>query len=106
MIDSRKIDEIVGKIVHGYHPDKIIMFGSYAAGNYDSHSDLDLFLVKDSEIPRPQRGIEVRKLLRGSKTPIDLIVYTPKEIEKEITSMYSFVSEVFKTGKLLYERTA
>lgn len=54
MIGKEKISEIVDKIASGYDPDKIILFGSYAAGNPNEHSDLDLFLIKDNDLPRPQ----------------------------------------------------
>jgi len=64
------------------NPDKIILFGSYATGNPNENSDLDLFVIKETDFPRPQRTVQVRKMLYGSMVPIDLIVYTPKEIEE------------------------
>lgn len=104
MIENNKISEIVRKIASGYNPDKIILFGSYATGNPNKDSDLDLFVVKDTILPRPQRTVEVRKMLYGSLIPIDLIVYTPKEIDESKDNKYSFVYEVLNTGKVLYER--
>ncbi|MFH1005344.1 MAG: nucleotidyltransferase domain-containing protein [Bacteroidota bacterium] len=104
MIKQDKISEIVNKIVYSYNPEKIILFGSYANGNPNENSDLDLFVIKDTDISRPQRSIHVRKLLWGAMIPIDLIVYTPKEIEESKENKYSFVYEVLNTGKTLYER--
>lgn len=104
MIEQAKISEIVDKIVYSYNPDRIILFGSYANGNPNENSDIDLFVIKDTNIPRPQRSIHVRRLLWGSMIPIDLIVYTPKEIEESKGNKYSFVYEVLSTGKTLYER--
>ncbi len=104
MIAKEKISEIVNKIASGYDPDKIILFGSYATGNPNDDSDLDLFIIKDSNIPRPQRSVHVRRLLFGSMIPIDLIVYTPKELEESKKSKYSFVNEVLNSGKTIYER--
>ena len=106
MIAKEKISEIVNKIASGYDPDKIILFGSYAAGYPNENSDLDLFIIKDSDLPRPQRSVQVRKLLFGSMVPIDLIVYTPKELEESKKSHYSFVNEVLNSGKTLYERVS
>lgn len=105
MIKQEKISEIISKIALGYNPDKIILFGSYAIGNPDENSDLDLFVIKNSELPRPQRIVQVRKMLYGAMIPIDLVVYTPSEIEEAKENKYSFVNEVLKTGKILYERT-
>ena len=104
MIEKEKIAEIVNKIVSGYNPDKIILFGSYATGNANEDSDLDLLVIKDSYIPRPQRTIQVRRMLYGSMIPIDLIVYTSKEIDESKENRFGFVHEVLITGKTLYER--
>ena len=104
MIGSDKISEIINKIVLGYNPDKIILFGSYAAGNPNDDSDLDLFVIKESDLPRPQRTVQVRKMLYGSMVPIDLIVYTPQEINDSKENKFSFVYKVLSTGKTLYER--
>jgi predicted nucleotidyltransferase len=105
MIEKDKIDEIIKMIINGYNPDKIILFGSYAIGNPNENSDLDLFVIKDSDLLRPQRTTFVRKMIAGAMVPIDLIIYTPKEIEETIENKYSFVYEVINTGKILYERT-
>ena len=106
MIGKEKITEIVDKIASGYNPDKIILFGSYATGNPNEDSDLDLFVIKDTDLPRPQRTVLVRKMLYVSMIPIDLIVFTPKEIDESKENKFSFVYEVLTTGKTLYERAS
>ena len=104
MISKDKISEIVNKIAAGYNPEKIILFGSYAEGRPSKNSDVDLFVIKDSELPRPQRTMQLRKMLFGSKIPMDVIVYTPNEVESEKDEKYSFVYEVLNSGKTVYER--
>ena len=104
MITKEKISEIVRRIATGYDPDKIILFGSYADGKPDVHSDIDIFVIKQSELSRPERTIQLRKLLFGIGVPMDIIVYTPKEVNSEIDSKYSFVNEVLTTGTTVYER--
>ena len=104
MIGTDKISEIVNKIASGYNPEKIILFGSYANGTPNEDSDLDLFVIKESDLPRPQRTAHFRKMIYGSMVPIDLIVYTPKEVAESKENRYSFVYKVLNTGKILYER--
>ncbi len=104
MITDNKISEIVKKIASGYNPEKIILFGSYASESASEDSDVDIFVIKKSELPRPQRTMQLRKLLLGSQIPMDLIVYTPNEVEKEKDEKYSFVYEVLNSGKTVYER--
>lgn len=104
MIEENKINEIVNKIVLGYQPDKIILFGSYAVGNATEHSDLDLLVVKNSSDPRPHRSAQVRKMLFGMQVPIDILVYTPDEIDNSKEDKYSFIYQILSTGKTLYDQ--
>lgn len=104
MISQEKISEIVSKIVFSYNPDRIILFGSYANGTPNEDSDLDLLIVKNTDMPRPERIIQLRKSLWGSMIPIDLIVYTPNEINDSKDKKSSFIYEVINTGRILYER--
>ena len=106
MIETKQINDIVNRIANNYNPDKIILFGSYATGTPNEDSDLDLFVIKETDLPRPQRAVVVRKMLYGSMIPIDLIVYTPKEIEESKGNKFSFVYEVLNTGMTLYERAS
>lgn len=104
MKNNTKIFQIVEKIVNNYDPEKILLFGSYAKGNADIDSDLDLIIIKNTKTPKHKRGREIRKYLYGSLLPIDLKVYTPDEFENEINSNYSFLNSVIKDIKSLYER--
>ncbi|RLC44808.1 MAG: nucleotidyltransferase domain-containing protein, partial [Candidatus Cloacimonadota bacterium] len=63
MITQKQIEKIVKRIIKHYRPDKIILFGSYAYGNPTEHSDLDLLIVKNSNLPRYKRAREIRKYL-------------------------------------------
>ena len=46
------LDQIVERLVQGYDPDRIILFGSHAIGTSREDSDIDLLVVKD-EVDRP-----------------------------------------------------
>lgn len=104
MIELNKINDIVNRIAFGFNPDKIILFGSYAAGNPNSDSDIDLLIIKDTDLPKHKRSFDIQKSLRGSMIPLDILVYTQKEFEQEQHNKYSFLSSAIKTSKILYER--
>jgi len=104
LISTKKIKELIKKIVSFYEPEKIILFGSYATGTAGENSDIDLLIVKGTDLPRPQRAMEVRRILFGSMVPMDIIVYTPDEIEKTKDIKNSLISEVIRSGKVMYER--
>jgi predicted nucleotidyltransferase len=104
MIETKQIDDIVNRIVINYNPDKIILFGSYARGNYDENSDLDFILIKDSFTPKHKRGLEVRRLFYGLTIAMDFKIYTTVEFSKELSNRYSFLSSAIIGSKVLYER--
>ncbi len=106
MIGIDKINEIVNKIAGFYDPDKIILFGSYAYGIPNEDSDLDLLIIKDSDEPRPDRSVQIRKMLFGSMIPMDIIVFTNNEIRESLSKKYTFIYHAITKGKTLYERKA
>ena len=104
MIGVEKINDIVNRIAQKFNPDKIILFGSYAMGNYNEDSDLDFIIVKNSNLPKNKRGLEVQRLFYGYLIPMDFKIYTPQEFNQELQNKYSFLSSAIKESKLLYER--
>ena len=56
MITEAQIQAVVQRIVEGYAPDRIILFGSYAYGTPTEDSDLDLLIIKqNAEAKRSER---------------------------------------------------
>jgi uncharacterized protein len=102
MINQEQIAEVTRRIVENYKPEKIILFGSYAYGTPTEESDLDLLIIKESNIQRHKRGREVRKYLRGLKISVDLIVYTNEEIQKWSNFKPAFITTIIEKGKVLY----
>src|SRR5690554_3483566 len=102
LISEEKINEVVKRIVSNVNPEKIILFGSYAEGNPDDDSDLDILVVKEMDIPRYKRSRQIRKYLRGIKVPIDLLVYSQNEIDEWKDTKHSFISKVLENGRVLY----
>ena len=106
MIDKEQIDYISMKIAKSVDPEKIILFGSYAKGDFNDDSDLDFIIVKQSNLPRHKRGLEIRRLFYGLLIPFDLKVYTPDEYNNDLNNKYSFLSSAIKDSKILYDRKA
>ncbi|MFA4852670.1 MAG: nucleotidyltransferase domain-containing protein [Bacteroidales bacterium] len=104
MIDKSTILNFVYRIVSTANPDKIYLFGSYATGQANENSDIDLLVIKDTSEPRYKRSIEIQKLFIGSKIPADILVYTNNEFEQEKTNQFSFINSVIQGAQLMYER--
>ena len=47
----------------------------------------------------------MRKAMRDFALPMDILVYTPQEIEENRKIKFTFIYQVLKTGKLLYDRS-
>jgi len=105
MISQDKIEEIKQKIVNNFNPKQILLIGSYASGTQNNDSDLDLLIVKDSDLPRQSRAFNIRKSLIGNRIPMDILVYTPDEFESEKNEKYSFINSALKNSRLLYDQS-
>ncbi len=92
------------KIANRFNPEQIILFGSYAKGTQDEDSDIDLLIIQDTDLPSYKRGIDIRMSLIGTKMPIDILVYTRNEFEKEKNDKYSFLYSAINTAKILHQR--
>ena len=105
MTTHSTIKKITTKIVNNFHPQKIIMFGSWAWGKPHPDSDIDFFIVKESAERRIDRGRSLQSHLFGHRfPPMDLLIYTPSEVEKRITLEDPFILDILKRGKVLYEQ--
>ena len=104
MKHQKEIKKITDQIVKKYQPEKIILFGSYAWGKPTENSDVDLFIVKESDLPRRFRTTRVERILDSVSFPVDVLVYTPKEIKERRSLGDFFVGNIFKKGKVLYAK--
>lgn len=108
MKDNREMREvvqaIVERIVAGYRPGRIILFGSYAYGQPDRDSDIDLLIIKETPERFLDRVDKVREAAAGTHPciPFEPIVLTPEEVEAGLRSGNQFIAEILKKGELLY----
>lgn len=102
MIDERDIRNVAARIGAAAKAQRVILFGSHARGEATEQSDVDLLIIAESDLPRFKRSRKLYKLLKPHPFGMDLVVYTPEEIEKGKRSKVSFVSTVLQEGKTLY----
>lgn len=101
---SETLPLAVKRIAETLHPEKIILFGSYAYGNPTPDSDVDLLVVMQGDEPEVERYLAVCRLLRPRPFATDILVRTPHEIETALRKGDFFVQQIVTQGKLLYER--
>lgn len=103
-----EIEVLLSRIVEilraKYQPEKIILFGSYAYGQPDQASDIDLLILKETEQSFPKRWAEVCELVGDivGTIPFSPIVITPAELEERRTRGDQFLEEILTRGRVLY----
>ena len=81
--------------------DKVILFGSYAAGRRDLFTDLDLLVVMESQQDFLTRTAQLYSELAAG-VDLDLLVYTPQEFDR--MRERGFLRHALKHGSVLYEK--
>lgn len=102
-IETKLIEEIVRRIVESVHPEKIILFGSQAREEARPGSDMDLLVIANSEEPRYRRSARLYGVLSDILIPMDILVYSPEEVEEWSGVRQAFVTTAIREGKVLYE---
>lgn len=98
---QREVDKIIDKIVTKYKPEKIIAFGSTTSAKIDENSDIDLLVIKDDKRRFIDRVGEVSEMFTHN-LPVDIIVYTPEEVDRLTTWGDPFIKTVLSKGQVLY----
>jgi predicted nucleotidyltransferase len=93
-------------------PYKIILFGSYANGNPNENSDIDLMVILDNNHisktyeERLNKRVFIRNLVFeiNQNIPLDILVYSKEELKKIKEYGNFFIDEIERTGKIIYEK--
>lgn len=104
MITDADVAWVVERIVALYDPDRVYVFGSYAKGVVHEKSDVDLLVVRPSDLPPRHRGQDVIAVLRSMPIDFDVLFVTPDELAEETADPYSLLSTVMSSARTLYER--
>ena len=98
---GRALEEIVRQLARLPEVERVILFGSYAAGRRDLFTDLDLLVVMDTDLDFPARTGELHRRLRVG-VDVDFFVYTPEEFRR--LQGRGLAGEAVRRGTVLYEK--
>jgi len=102
MVNLSDIQSIASQIARKFHPDKILLFGSYACGKPTPDSDVDLLVSMRTSLHSVEQAARIRKAV-DFPFPVDLLVRTPEQIEERLALGDGFIRDVTCHGKVLYE---
>jgi predicted nucleotidyltransferase len=98
------IGDIVQRIVVAAQPEKIVLFGSRSRGDARDGSDFDILVINRSTEPRYRRSVPLYKALADLPAEVEVMVYTPEEIEEWSQVRQVFVTTALREGTTIYER--
>ncbi len=103
---KKVILDIVERLKERYQPEKIILYGSFAYGEPNEDSDIDLLIIKDTGERPIDRRIAVRTIvsdIRGG-FPFSPLVVTPAEVNSRLEIGDQFFETLLSRGEVLYAR--
>lgn len=95
------IRSVVSQLEQSIRVDKIILFGSYASGNPEKWSDIDIAIISPDFSPFPmwRRQELLAERLTRADVRLSPMAYTPEELLKPTP----FLREIIRTGKVVYQ---
>jgi predicted nucleotidyltransferase len=102
-LDETLIQEITRRILSVASPDKIILFGSAAAGTMTRDSDIDLLIVEADPGDRREKYLRIRRALRGMNYSFDVLFISTQWFEESKGVIGGIAYPANKYGKVLYE---
>jgi predicted nucleotidyltransferase len=103
-IELDDIRYIAQQIASRFHPERVILFGSYAEGNATKESDTDLLVIMETK----ERTLKQAALIAAAiehRFPIDILVRTPAQVKERLGWGDSFLRRILEKGIVLYEAT-
>jgi predicted nucleotidyltransferase len=83
--------------------EKAIVFGSYARGDADSHSDPDLIIVAETEASFFDPHKAFSAVYDAWGRGLDLLIYTPHEMQQMLSEGRAFIELALEQGVVIYE---
>lgn len=109
MISRPKSEARIGQLVEAlrpYEPERVYLFGSWARGEEDDLSDLDVVVIKRTTLPFFDRLREVGRLIPAGTGGVDILVYTPEEFQAMQTRGNAFAEMIVEEARLIYGQEA
>ncbi len=102
MISMESIRQLSDQIVEEFHPQQIILFGSFSNGAQTPDSDVDLLVVMAYEGKSWKAATQIRQKVRPT-FPVDLLVRSFAQFQKRIAMGDPFFNEIAQSRTVLYE---
>ena len=96
------VRRIVERVVNGFDPIAVWLFGSMARGDCNEHSDVDLMVIMPEGTDCKTAELGIMGELRGSMLPKDVLVTTPGSFARAVDDVGSVQHSVREDGVMVY----
>jgi hypothetical protein len=99
----KKIEDYVKEVIDRLDPYLVVLFGSFATGDINEGSDIDIMVVanfRESFLDRIKSLMEINTF----GIPVEPIGYTLEEFRRMTERRNQFVTEIMENGRILYKR--
>ena len=101
---ERYLAEMTRRIVEGFGPERLVLFGSQVRGRARPDSDVDLLVIFDRLDDRRATRIAIRQVLSDLPIDKDLVVCSRDETIRRGAVIGSIVGQALREGVVLYGR--
>ncbi|MBI4327394.1 MAG: nucleotidyltransferase domain-containing protein [Chloroflexi bacterium] len=100
-----RLEPYLRVIVERFHPQRIILFGSYAYGHPTADSDVDLLVIREGIASENRSNAEILNAfwdVAGPRPPFTVLTKTPERIVERLAAQSPFYQEILGKGLEVY----
>ena len=102
-VTEARLKAAVDRLVSAADPAKVLLIGSHARGDADSHSDVDLIVVERTVENRFEETVRLHQALSGLLLPADILLVSEAEFDERSRTPGTLEHAAAKEGRVLYE---
>ena len=102
MLAMEEILDVSKRIADEFQPERVILFGSYAAGTATADSDVDLLVILPFEGKSFRKSLDILKRIKPPFA-VDLLARRPDDTARRYAEYDPLIREALDRGKVLYE---
>ena len=106
MLTAQLLQTAVERVLAVAQPLQIILFGSYARGDADAESDIDLLIVENEVADRGQEMLRLTRSIGYLGLGVDVLVYSEQEAMRRGQVPGTLLHHALREGKVLYDARA
>ncbi len=107
MYSNKDIEKAKNTILKAVDVEQIILFGSYARGDYNKDSDIDLMVIIEGKIDRKEKNKILDKMaiiFFENNLNVDFLIETKEDIEKYRNIIGTIIKTALEQGRILWKK--